>query len=208
MCIAEDQERIWCVLVGRRGKESRSRLKFQKIFESPNTQIWHPNPNLFLHRHLLFPFPPHTRPAPDKTTTIAMFSCLLRPVAATAARITGSVVRQSTPARWVLLDASRSCPLTNLRSRNLSILSSSNALSAFRAQAVAGPAPAPTAVGVPTSVSIFDALQKRWKSRGNTYQPSTLKRKRVNGFLARSKSRGGKKILARRKAKGRWYLTH
>jgi large subunit ribosomal protein L34 len=51
-------------------------------------------------------------------------------------------------------------------------------------------------------------LQKRWKSRGNTYQPSTLKRKRVNGFLARSKSRGGKKILARRKAKGRWYLTH
>ncbi|CDO56783.1 hypothetical protein DV495_004178 [Geotrichum candidum] len=119
-----------------------------------------------------------------------MFSCLLRPVAATAARITGSVVRQSTPAR------------------NLSILSSSNALSAFRAQAVAGPAPAPTAVGVPTSVSIFDALQKRWKSRGNTYQPSTLKRKRVNGFLARSKSRGGKKILARRKAKGRWYLTH
>ncbi|KAF5100964.1 hypothetical protein D0Z03_000698 [Geotrichum reessii] len=121
-----------------------------------------------------------------------MLSHLLKPVAATAARITGTVIRQPTT------------------TRNLSILSSSssNALSAFRAQAVAGPAPAPNAFGIPTSVGIFDALQKRWKSRGNTYQPSTLKRKRVNGFLARSKSRGGKKILARRKAKGRWYLTH
>ncbi|CCE61260.1 hypothetical protein TPHA_0A01770 [Tetrapisispora phaffii CBS 4417] len=51
-------------------------------------------------------------------------------------------------------------------------------------------------------------LQRRWKSRGNTYQPSTLKRKRRIGFLARARSKQGNKILERRKAKGRWYLTH
>lgn len=51
-------------------------------------------------------------------------------------------------------------------------------------------------------------MQRRFKSRGNTYQPSTLKRKRTFGFLARLRSRNGRKILSRRKAKGRWYLTH
>ena len=50
--------------------------------------------------------------------------------------------------------------------------------------------------------------QVRFKTRGNTYQPSTLKRKRTFGFLARLRTRNGKKILNRRKAKGRWYLTH
>lgn len=40
-----------------------------------------------------------------------------------------------------------------------------------------------------------------------TYQPSTLKRKRMHGFLYRSKSRLGKKILRRRLAKGRWRLA-
>lgn len=50
--------------------------------------------------------------------------------------------------------------------------------------------------------------QRRWKSRGNTYQPSTLKRKRRVGFLARARSKQGSKILKRRNQKGRWYLTH
>lgn len=39
-----------------------------------------------------------------------------------------------------------------------------------------------------------------------TYQPSTLKRKRMHGFLYRSKSRLGKKILRRRLEKGRWRM--
>ncbi|SCU86036.1 LANO_0C06502g1_1 [Lachancea nothofagi CBS 11611] len=56
--------------------------------------------------------------------------------------------------------------------------------------------------------ALFGLTQRRWKSRGNTYQPSTLKRKRRVGFLARAKSKQGYKILKRRREKGRWYLTH
>jgi large subunit ribosomal protein L34 len=38
-----------------------------------------------------------------------------------------------------------------------------------------------------------------------TYRPKKRKRKKVHGFLARK--RKGKKILKRRRKKGRWQLT-
>lgn len=44
--------------------------------------------------------------------------------------------------------------------------------------------------------------QKRW-----TYNPSRRVQKRRHGFLARSKSADGRKILARRRAKGRKTLS-
>ncbi|KAF9562799.1 hypothetical protein CPC08DRAFT_598213, partial [Agrocybe pediades] len=51
-------------------------------------------------------------------------------------------------------------------------------------------------------------LSVRFAARGTEYQPSQRKRKRKHGFLARKRCVGGRKILSRRMAKGRKFLSH
>ena len=48
----------------------------------------------------------------------------------------------------------------------------------------------------------------RFTTYGSEYQPSQRKRKRKHGFLARLRSRTGRKILIRRRAKGKVFLSH
>lgn len=48
----------------------------------------------------------------------------------------------------------------------------------------------------------------RYVRYGMEYQPNNLQRKRKHGFLARIRTRAGRKILARRRNKGRKFLSH
>ena len=63
-------------------------------------------------------------------------------------------------------------------------------------------------LAAPALAASLPTFFSRNAQRGTEYQPSQRKRKRKHGFLARKRSLGGRKILSRRLAKGRKYLSH
>ncbi|RVD83413.1 mitochondrial 54S ribosomal protein bL34m [Arthrobotrys flagrans] len=61
---------------------------------------------------------------------------------------------------------------------------------------------------LPSASTSLQGLVQTRGHRRKTYNPSHIVRKRRFGFLARLRSKTGKNILKRRKAKGRKMLTH
>jgi len=45
------------------------------------------------------------------------------------------------------------------------------------------------------------------KDMGITYQPKRKKRKRTHGFRKRQKTKGGRRVLTKRRRKGRWKIV-
>lgn len=52
------------------------------------------------------------------------------------------------------------------------------------------------------------ATQMRFVTYGNSYQPSQLVRKRRHGFLNRLATKTGRRVIMRRRMKGRKFLSH
>ncbi|EMC91400.1 hypothetical protein BAUCODRAFT_80460, partial [Baudoinia panamericana UAMH 10762] len=82
----------------------------------------------------------------------------------------------------------------------------------FRAQPSTAPSPISADTPSPSSFqplsSLLTSLLQVRGAKRDTFNPSHRVRKRRHGFLARLRSRTGRMVLKRRRAKGRNTLSH